>query len=395
MTAITRILHLNVRLSEGGAAQVAQTLTAFQESDGRTPFFAYGYGPSGGPSPLAASAETHRITPRPLAAANLIAHRVSGREGNFASSRRLRALEARIEWADIVHLHAIHSYFLSTHRLFSLILRHQKPTVWTMHDQWAITGRCAQPGDCGLWRAGCPKCPTPSAYPPAYTGRTAQAFRRKSALIHQLLNGTPTRLVACASWLADDLAQSHAGRVSFVPNGVDQEFWNHSIRHTQRSDGSQGIRRVIFACRDLRDERKVNWALLRKIARLKGVRLTIVGDHPAMIPAGVVHLPAVNSRSEWAQILSTHDTLLFTSLVDYFPLTIAEAIVSGMTVAALESPAAREFLPSGAVNLRANTEGLLDFLATPKAAGPGLSARELYSPDLMGRRYQSLYESLI
>ena len=58
--------------------------------------------------------------------------------------------DKRFHSADIVHYHLIHTGF------FSLItlpkLSKMKPTVWTLHDPWAITGHCFHPFDCVKWK---------------------------------------------------------------------------------------------------------------------------------------------------------------------------------------------------------------------------------------------------
>lgn len=59
--------------------------------------------------------------------------------------------------ADIVHYHLIHNQFFS---LLSLpLLTKIKPTIWTLHDPWAITGHCIYPYTCIKWKSGCGNCP--------------------------------------------------------------------------------------------------------------------------------------------------------------------------------------------------------------------------------------------
>ena len=52
--------------------------------------------------------------------------------------------------ADLIHLHIIHSGYLRVsdiQRISKL-----KPTVWTLHDPWAMTGHCVHPFDCNPGR---------------------------------------------------------------------------------------------------------------------------------------------------------------------------------------------------------------------------------------------------
>jgi len=59
--------------------------------------------------------------------------------------------------ADVVHLHLIHVQFFSI-LLLPLISR-LKPTVWTIHDSWPMTGHCVHPNECKRWLEGCGSCP--------------------------------------------------------------------------------------------------------------------------------------------------------------------------------------------------------------------------------------------
>lgn len=65
--------------------------------------------------------------------------------------------------ADVIHLHNMHgSYF----NLLSIpLLIAQKPVVWTLHDMWSFTGKCAWSFGCDRFIKSCGKCPELQAYP--------------------------------------------------------------------------------------------------------------------------------------------------------------------------------------------------------------------------------------
>ena len=58
--------------------------------------------------------------------------------------------------ADVVHYHLIHNTKLSLSQMIELCA--DKPTVWTLHDPWNFTGRCAYPQECDKWKTGCNDC---------------------------------------------------------------------------------------------------------------------------------------------------------------------------------------------------------------------------------------------
>lgn len=59
--------------------------------------------------------------------------------------------------ADVVHYHLIHNNMLST--LDFARLTQLKPSVWTWHDPWPLTGHCIHPEDCTNWHKRCSPCP--------------------------------------------------------------------------------------------------------------------------------------------------------------------------------------------------------------------------------------------
>ena len=60
--------------------------------------------------------------------------------------------------ADIVHYHIIHNNDFFSYMAFPWLSR-LKPTVWSLHDPWALTGHCVHPLACDGWVRGCKSCP--------------------------------------------------------------------------------------------------------------------------------------------------------------------------------------------------------------------------------------------
>ena len=68
-------------------------------------------------------------------------------------------LNARFRAADLVHYHIIHDGYFSLAAL--PMLSRLRPSVWTFHDPWAMTGHCIYPLECTRWQTGCGGCPDP------------------------------------------------------------------------------------------------------------------------------------------------------------------------------------------------------------------------------------------
>ncbi|MFP7761486.1 glycosyltransferase [Marisediminicola sp. LYQ85] len=393
MSALTQVLQVNVRLSEGGAAGVARTLADTLTANGIASPFAYGYSKGGRASPLENEYDAVRITPKPVAAVNRLAYSVVGRESRIVSGRHWRNLRAAIDDADVVHLHAIHSHIVDLPVLVDALIDARKPVVWTLHDQWIMTGRCAQPGTCRLWESGCQKCPDLQAYPPAVIDMAAPRWVDRRRDIERLQAAVPVALVACAEWLADEARQASFSGVETITNSVDPLFW--SVTRSRHTSKRERPTRNLFMCRDLRDDRKVDWELLRTIASIDGQSLTIVGSDAPQRFAGPRWVDAISDRADLATEMMKHDRLIFTSRIDYFPLTITEALVAGLEVYAVDSQAAREFQRHPAVRIFSSTGELEAAAREDKPAQRGQDDVAVFDPERMAADYVAVYKRLV
>lgn len=390
------VLQVNVRLSEGGAAGVARTLHDNLRAEGFSSSIAYGYGASGETSPLEGTYNALRLTAKTRAAVNLVAHRLRGEELLGPTTRVRSELVKSIRAADIVHLHAIHSYMLPPRELLELISREGKPVVWTMHDQWLMTGRCAQPGTCEGWRGGCDPCPFLKAYPPASLDRAAIQFDRRRAALEKLSETVKVQIVACAEWLAEEMRSSGLGDVSTVTNSVDNEFWEVS-RSVRENTDSIDEPNFLFMSRDLRDPVKVDIALLRRIGQAAPGRLTIVGNNMVEGVPGARIIPAINDRRLMVEQMKQHSHLIFSSKVDYYPLTIAEALTAGLKVLARDSAAAREFSADDGVRIVEDESSWESRIRAEQVSSFAPSARDSdkFAPERMAKQYAAIYRDLL
>lgn len=390
-----RILQVNVRLSEGGAAQVARTLEIELEKLGHTTSFLYGYGKKGYKSKLHNPEKHFKFTSKLSAAVNLIFFQLCGREITLAPWLTKFRLQRILGKFDLVHLHVIHSYFLEYKILLDSIEKSGLPVVWTMHDQWIVTGRCAQPGTCQLWRTGCKICPDKKAYPPALIDHAARNFHLKQNAFLSTLTRVNFQLVSCASWLERDLKLVGFKNVITVKNSVDSEFQIEMNKSEINPENSN-----LFICRDLRDRNKVDWDLLRQISEIPNQSLTIVGDNSLVDIPKANFLPSTSDRSLMVSLYKSHKRLIFTSLVDYYPLTIMEALACGMDVYAIKSFAAQEFekhpncylFESPEEMFRALGEDRRDQIDLKEIAGDQLFD---FSPKRMALEYEEIYKAIM
>ncbi len=88
---------------------------------------------------------------------------------------------------DLLVIGNIHNFQYPVEILEKLISLY--PTVFVMHDQWLLTGRCGYTGNCTNYTTLCDaECPTWEQYPRLAPNKIAEAFTRKLALLNHHSN---------------------------------------------------------------------------------------------------------------------------------------------------------------------------------------------------------------
>lgn len=397
------VLHVNVRLERGGSAMVARQLHASLLLEGHASHFLYGYGPKGGRSPAEQRiAHCDRLTSKPRALGNLIAHKILGIDFIRPARARRNTVSSLLKMADVIHLHAIHSHFLPYRWLLAELKKSAKPIVWTIHDSWIVTGRCAIPGNCTRWRTGCGSCPSRSAYPGALVDLT----RREAVNKHQLIRELKGQLVliSCSGWMAERLSSVFPDfHVGVITNGVDSEFESAADRVSE-PEPTRGRARLLVVGADLSDPVKQDLRILAELAGRDDVTISLVGSHPPPLRGSIVFHGQIGARSRLAQMYSDADALIFTSRVDNFPLTVAETLRVGTPALCLDSPGTREVLSMVQARPFPTYKHLVQAVSDRDwFRGYGVSSRPnlravakiVYSGQRMYRHYLDLYEKLI
>ena len=120
--------------------------------------------------------------------------------------------------SDIVHYHLIHNNFFNFSHL--PILTKLKPTVWTIHDPWAVTGHCIHPMGCEKWKTGCGNCPDLKNYFEIKNDTTALNWEiKKEAILNSKLD-----IIVASEWMYDLVSASPMfknAKLHIVPFGLD------------------------------------------------------------------------------------------------------------------------------------------------------------------------------
>lgn len=138
----------------------------------------------------------------------------------------------KVREADLMHLHIIHDGYFSLSAL--PYVTHRKPTVWTWHDPWTMTGHCIYPLDCSRWKTGCGSCPHLSVPFAMHEDRTAEQFAWKKRVYRK----TKAEIVVASQWMRDMASRSPLAEgfnFTVIPFGVDLERYKPGDQQAARA----------------------------------------------------------------------------------------------------------------------------------------------------------------
>jgi glycosyltransferase involved in cell wall biosynthesis len=261
-------------------------------------------------------------------------------------------LHPRFRAADLVHYHIIHDGYFSLAALPSL--SRAKPTVWTFHDPWAMTGHCIYPLDCTRWQSGCGSCPDLNIPLPLREDRTHFNWRYKKRVYARV----DADVIVASQWMKDFASRSpltRRFRFHVVPFGLDLNrfapapehpvrerlgiFPGHTVIALRADNGPfKGLEHFKDALRQLNTDRPV--CILT--TQLEGVLDEFIGRYQ------IVELGWLNDDDLMAQFHQAADFFVMPSVAEAFGLMAVEAMACGKPVICFEGTSLPEvtFAPS-------------------------------------------------
>lgn len=340
---------------------------------------------------------------------NALTARLRGDDG-FLPFSTVRRLIAQLDAfsPDLVHVHNLHGYYMDIVPLLDWVRSREIPVMFTLHDLWLATGRCAVPADCQLYFShDCSNCPKPTCYPGKWqwTDRLPKSLRKRDVFYKDhLLSPLNAHLVAPSTAMAriiEATTLSHLP-VSVIENGVDPSIFNPQSldeNHAERKD--KGALRLIAVSSQWTMEKNPG-ALLSVIAEMPtDWHMTIIGKRfptdslPKHLRHSVTIVDDVESPTRLAQYYRASDALLSPSLSESFGMTVAEANACGV-------PAVVNLQATPAINPYGNNILSVDFAYPHAVIGVIKNAvhREVDTSKVttiteMQKKYLLLYQQIL
>lgn len=268
---------------------------------------------------------------------------------NFGTKRAIKFL--RKEKPQIVHIHNIHGSFINIGEIIKFCVDNSIKIVWTLHDEWLVTGRCCCFLECDCWQDKCKVCPHKNYYPSSIRKNVRGGTYRKENIVN--LMHDKIIFVSPSKWLFNVVKQRFPyANVKIINNGIDQQIYRRTKKNPQLIKMSKGRKIIGVAAYLLTREKGLNFIIdLSKRVNKEKCVIVAVGARKKDIKrysnTNLILLPRLNSRDEMAQFYSTIDCFLNPTLSDTFSMTNIECMSCGTPVICFNTGGAVEMIKDG------------------------------------------------
>lgn len=269
---------------------------------------------------------------------HLALSQATGFHGCFSNFGTIQLLKKLDEFQpDIIHLHNLHNMSINVPMLFSFIKRNHIKTVWTLHDCWSMTGRCAYFDlvGCSKWKTGCHHCPLPANfYPKSYVDQTRLMWKLRKKWFTGVENMT---IVTPSQWLANIVRQSYLQDypIKVINNGIDLNIFKPTPSDFRSKHNIIGKFIVLGVAFDW-GKRKGLDVFIELAKRLDDrFQIILVGTNENIdrgIPGKIITIHQTQNQRELAEIYTTADVFANPTREENYPTVNMEAIACGTPV---------------------------------------------------------------
>lgn len=274
-------------------------------------------------------------------------------DAGFHSSSETKKLIRYIkkEKPDLIHLHNIYSFYLNVDMLLSYLAESNIPVVWTVHDCWALTGKCTHFifTGCQKWQQECRACPLKRDYPASLLlDRTTDLYRRKKKL-YAGLAGKMT-MVCVSNWVKSIVDQSLLKDFpnTVIYNGVDPQVFHPVQTQELRKAYDLEQKFVVLGVSNGWGKNKGFQDFL-ELAKLvdESVQIVLIGLSPeqiAMLPDNILGLPKTRDARELNLWYNAADVFVSFSKAETMGMVVAEAMSCGTPAVVMPTTASPELV---------------------------------------------------
>ena len=291
---------------------------------------------------------------------------VTGRQSTYQFwSRKIFELPEFKE-ADLIHLQVVNDHLLTVESIVEI--SKSKPTVWTWHDLWPLTGHCIFPGTCQRWAKGCGDCPSLDSPLEVLWDRTKLERQRK----RDAFSSTQLNVHVTTDWMRKKVGDKISGwntKMFQFPFGIDTKKFHPGDKTIARNFFGIDPQAFVVAARATDDGRKGFIELVKGLEKVvdsgRAVLLLTLQQQGLVSKISErvrsIELPWTNDRSNLAMFYRAADVFAMPSSSETFGMMTLEAMACGVPVITVEGTASSEV--ASCVDLEVQTENLVENLA--------------------------------
>jgi len=281
-----------------------------------------------------------------------VGSRLFGKQGYFTKSGTKKLVDfLRSYNPDVIHLHNLHGNYLNLEILFEYLIEVQKPVVWTLHDCWAFTGKCAHYTDVGCykWQTNCYSCPQVHKYPASILfDKSKEMYFDKKKWFTSLNNLT---IIPVSKWLEGEVKKSFLNifQLKQIYNWVDHDIFTPYYDIDKMSALGLNINKTIILSVSASwnsEDVKFKDAIALAAILPENMLLVLIGklNSKQKLPNNVKNIPYIEGKNELAQVYSYAKVYVHLSTEDTFGKVIAEAMSCGTPAIVYNSTACPEIV---------------------------------------------------
>ncbi|WP_347938657.1 glycosyltransferase family 4 protein [Rickettsia oklahomensis] len=240
--------------------------------------------------------------------------------------------------ADLIHLHIIHSGYFSIRDLS--MITDLKPTLWTLHDPWAMTGRCVYPMGCLGWKKDCGVCLDLNT-PFAMKKDNSRFLFNYKRMAYEKAN---FNIIVASKWMynmvnVSPLFNSKEIKVHYLPFGIDLEFFSSDFTANARRRFNISEDKIVICFRSEDTHFKGYQYIMEALEKLettKPICLLTVGRHNILErfrgKFEIIELGWTNDDVLLRDALAACDIFLMPSVAEAFGVMAIEAMACSKPV---------------------------------------------------------------
>jgi len=248
---------------------------------------------------------------------------------------------------DLIHIHSMCDNYLNINMFYKYIRDNNIPVIWTLHDNWAFTGRCAQ-FRCEKWREGCGNCPHLEYFPASlFLDNTAKVWKIREKLYNSIKTMT---IVTPSKWLSDLVRVSlfkdnHPIRV--INNGINLNIFK-PVESSFREEHGIINKHMLLAVAYFWDAGKGLHVFQELAKRLpENYQIVMVGTNDEVdkqLPENIISIHKTYNQEELVKIYSCADLFVNPTTDENFPTVNMEALACGLPVLTYDTGGCAEII---------------------------------------------------